>query len=135
MRRNWLAGAAVTAGTISVPVTALTRTPPAATPSGQQKTAKPAKAAPPTPNLAAPARLDPTGDAVSSRCPVVDGSSHRCRLVVSAAGIHPRVAWPGLVGSSHGAILWSRACHTFPSPGLAALGARGAARPPLSVAG
>lgn len=39
MRRNWLAGAAVAAVTISVPVTALSGTAQAATLNGQQKTA------------------------------------------------------------------------------------------------
>jgi len=35
----------------------------------------------------------------------------------------PRLLRSGLVGSSHGAILWLRACHTFPAPGAIALGA------------
>ena len=55
MRRNWLAGAAVAAVTISVPVTAVTGTAKAATLSGQQKTATAAKAAPVTWNMVAAA--------------------------------------------------------------------------------
>jgi cell wall-associated NlpC family hydrolase len=55
MRRNWLAGAAVAAVTISVPVTAVTGTAKAATLSGQQKTAAAAKAAPVTWNMVAAA--------------------------------------------------------------------------------
>ena len=41
---------------------------------------------------------------------------------MSATG-HPLALRRGLVGSSHDAILWSRACHTFPTPCLVALGA------------
>jgi cell wall-associated NlpC family hydrolase len=55
MRRNWLAGAAVAAVTISVPVTAVTGTARAATLSGQQKAATAAKAAPVTWNMVAAA--------------------------------------------------------------------------------
>jgi cell wall-associated NlpC family hydrolase len=55
MRRTWLAGAAVAAVTISVPVTAVTGTAKAATLSGQQKTATAAKAAPVTWNMVAAA--------------------------------------------------------------------------------
>ncbi len=56
MRRNWLAGAAVAAVTISVPFTAVTGTARAATLSGQQKTATAAKAAPVTWNMVAAAK-------------------------------------------------------------------------------
>jgi hypothetical protein len=37
---------------------------------------------------------------------------------VAVPGTHRSVIGRGLVGSSHHAILWSRACHTFPSPHL-----------------
>lgn len=43
--------------------------------------------------------------------------------LVAVPGTHLSVIVRGLVGSSHDAILWSRACHTFPSPCLMALGA------------
>jgi hypothetical protein len=62
----------------------------------------------------------------------------RCRVLVRLGGrdLVPRILWPvavsgthlsvigrGLVGSSHDAILRSRACHTFPSPRRQTLGA------------
>ena len=56
MRRTWLAGAAVAAVTITVPVTAFTGTARAATVAGQQKTAAAAKAAPVTWNMVAAAK-------------------------------------------------------------------------------
>jgi hypothetical protein len=51
------------------------------------------------------------------------GFGSPCPWPVAVSGIHLSVIGRGLVGSSHDAILWSRACHTFPSPRLVALGA------------
>src|ERR1700682_338087 len=56
-------------------------------------------------------------------CPVGrTGFGSPCPWPVAVTDNRPRVARCGLVGSSHDVTLWSRACHTFPSPRLVALG-------------
>jgi hypothetical protein len=56
-------------------------------------------------------------------CPVgCAGFGSPCPWPVAAVG-HPLVLGCGLVGSSHATILWSCACHTFPSPRPKAVGA------------
>src|ERR1700737_2299230 len=51
------------------------------------------------------------------------GFGSPCPWPVAVPGARRSVIECGLVGSSHDAILWSRACHTFPSPRLMTLGA------------
>src|ERR1700724_490501 len=51
------------------------------------------------------------------------GFGSPCPWPVAVPGARLSVIGCGLVGSSHDAILWSRACHTFPSPRLMTLGA------------
>ena len=57
------------------------------------------------------------------------GFGSPCPWPVAVPGARRSVIGCGLVGSSHDAILWSRACHTFPSPRL-----RPWARLPITVA-
>src|ERR1700720_4608547 len=61
---------------------------------------------------------------LSRSCPAGwAGFGSPCPWPVAVPGARRSVIECGLVGSSHGSILWSRACHTFPSPRLETLGA------------